>query len=183
MVERCLWHCPYICTTRLSIPLHWSCQSPNCSTEELALAWVAENIWVCSLCGGLDLWLWSPWNSGDLLGALTEASGVQWPGCDPWSLAGRRSIISLQILFMWALGSHLLSVCGSGGGRQWGCAVIALPMTHGFNFSMFSPENAILVFPQCFAEAGLWMRKRWLKLEDLKVVPDVWETWPRSTWD
>lgn len=192
-MERWLWHCPYSCTTRLSLLLHWSGQTHNCSTEEMALAWVAENIWAGSLCGGFDLWLWSPWDSGDLLGPLTEAGVVQWPGCDPWvSLLGRRPIkssVSRSSLCsgLWEVISWLLlSVCGSVGGRQQGSpgwAVIAVPMTHVFNFPKFSPENAILVFPQCFAEAGLWMKKRWLKLEDLKVVPDVWETWPRSTWD
>lgn len=89
----------------------------------MALAWVAENIWAGSLCG-LDLWFWNPWDSVALLGALTEASGVQWPGCDPWSLLGRRSIISLKILFTRALGSHLLAarerawVCGREAMRQ-----------------------------------------------------------------
>lgn len=129
--------CPYLCPGHVRVIIaawrRWLCPE-----------WLRVSELLPS--GGLDLWLWNPWNSGDLLGALTEAS-VQWPGGDPWS------IISLKILFMWALGSHLLAapgLRGPVGGRQRGspgCAVIAVPMTHVFYFFMFSPENAILVFP------------------------------------
>jgi len=81
-------------------------------------------------------------------------------------LPGRRSVIDLEIPFvLWQVISWLLlSMCGSVGGRQQGglgCAVIAVLMTHtSSTFFIFGPENAILVFPQCFAEAGVWKRER-----------------------
>lgn len=63
----------------------------------------------------------------------------------------------LEVIF-WLL----LIMCGSVGERQRGergCAVITV--THvASTFFVFGPENAILVFPQCFAELRAWMRKR-----------------------
>lgn len=65
----------------------------------------------------------------------------------------------LEVIF-WLL----LSMCGSVGGRQRGergCAVITVRVTHvASTFFVLGPENAILVFPQCFAELRAWMRKR-----------------------
>lgn len=93
---------------------------------------------------------------------------MHWPGSDPESVLGRRSTISLKIPFMWALAGHLLAApeyawaCGREAMRRPRlCCHRCADDSHVFNFFfIFRPENAILVVPQCFAEAGVWMRKR-----------------------